>query len=150
MTAKKRYRPGGDPDNVKAIAQGELQVLVDYLLDLGELARRARPAPPLNPNTPNSMLLERAQYGREYAAALQVRLDDDKKRGRPRDFSTAFDAVRALGAALEYERLKGTRPALRLEEEILKRYDISRAALRAARKGKLPDIGWPGIPSAGK
>ena len=140
-----RYHPGRALDNSKAIANGNLQVFVDYLRELADI-------PYLNHGNPekrDALLSDRAAWARIYAEALAAHLAD-KDRGRPHEYFTATDAIHALEAAQEYERLKGTRLAERPEREILRRYGLSRAVLRAARKGTLPPCELPGIPSADK
>ena len=142
--ATKPYHPGRSHDNAKAIASGELQVLVDYLRELAQIPWVHRDL-----KTRDELLLERAMAALEYAEALAAHLVE-KGRGAPRELFTPSDVVRAADAASEYKRLKGTRPAARLEKEILNRYGISRAVLRAALQGKLPQGEFPGIPSAEK
>jgi hypothetical protein len=142
------YHPAFVQDNIKVVAEGSygeaLEILADYLSDLGRLARQARPAPLPDPETPNSMLLERAQFAGDYAAALATRLSY-KPPGRPHKSFTMLDAFCAIHAAQEYKKLKGTVPQKQLEQEILSHYGISRALLRAAIKNNLPDVEVPGI-----
>lgn len=141
---KKTYHPGRSPDNAKAIASGDLGVLVDYLRDLASIALRPRDA-----EERKTLLLERSMAALEYGEALAEYLRC-KSRGRPRNVFTIIDATRAIEAANEYKRLEGTLPPERLKRKIQSRYGISRAVLRGALNGTLPDIEWPGIPSSDK
>lgn len=139
-----KYHPGRSPDNAKAIAAGELQVLVDFLRDLARIPGANR-----DKDTWQPLLLDRAMDSVIYAEALAAHIAP-RGRGKPRDVFTISDAVRALEAAAEYKRLEGSRPTARLEKEIQNRHGVSRAVLRAALKGKLPDMELPGIPNAEK
>lgn len=144
----RKYHPGRTPDNAKAIASGELQVLVDYLRELALIPYLHR-----DPEACKNLLYDRVGAAPIYAEALAAHLFA-KGKGAPREFFTLSDAVRAVEAAQEYKRLKGTRHLKgkllieRLEKEIQNRYGISRAVLRAALKDELPPIEFPGIPSA--
>jgi len=130
-------------DKAKAIAKGELQVLVEYLWNLASISRNDALEP--------EALYARAAEALYYAAALSEYLAN-RGRGRPPEQFSPNDAFRALKAAREYEAevLKGERPAARIEKEILRRYNVTRALLRAARKNNLPDVSLPGIPRADK
>jgi len=152
------YHPGRLPDNAKAIANGDLHVLVDYLRELASTCAIVWDDDPqkrtaLNPpELRKARALDRdvlAMDAAIYAEALAEFLKP-KASNRPRELFTMSEALRAIEAAQEYRRLKGKRPAALLEKQLLRRYGIPRANLRAALKGTLPPSELPGIPSADK
>jgi hypothetical protein len=129
-----KYHPERAIDNAKAIAAGDLQVLVDYMSELGRIVGM-----PGDAGERARLIEDRATCVLFYATALAAYLTS-KGRGRPQEVFTGADRLRALAAAQEYEAefRKGRRSAKLIEKEILVKHDVSREILRAARKDKLP------------
>jgi hypothetical protein len=142
------------PDlNAKEIASGNLQVLVDYLWDLGRTCLELQWHSVQNKSTGEEralfLMTQALFYSKALAASAYVA---SRGRGQPRKYFTTSEAFRALQAAADYEAQlqKGERTTKVIERDILRRYNITRGVLRAAVAKKLPKVDHPGIPRAEK
>jgi hypothetical protein len=144
--AASAFHPGRAIDNAKAIGEGDLQVLVDYLRELHSIPWKH------NGEQRARLLEDRAGWALIYAEALRAHLAL-KGRGQPRKLFTMSDGIRAVEAARWVETQvakKGTRSKARIEKDAMVRFEITRAILRAALTGRLAETELPGIPRAEK
>lgn len=137
-----QYLPARPFDNASAIRNGELHVLVDFLDEIGRLARELRPAPLPDPTTPLAMLLEQTQWAGDFARALYAHRYEKKPKNRPARKLTITQLMQAARAA-EIWRAKARLgwTDRKAAEFAMQETGCTKRRLDDALKGKLPKQG---------